>query len=166
MNSTTYPEIYRAHVELVPEQNVYELLQISLKDLLKRLIMTSNARAEESYETGKWNIKEMLQHLMDTERIFCYRALAIARGDTQALLSFDHDAYAKTVNPNGRKLRDIMDELKRLRATTIDLFKSFDRAALERSGVVGGNELMVKQILIVLIGHEMHHLKVLEEKYF
>lgn len=165
MNSDNYPDIYKSYVELVPEVNVYQLLEESTMDLLKSLMMTSNSKAERSYEEGKWNIKEVLQHLMDAERVFSYRALSIARGDTREHFSFDPDAFVKAAQPNARKLRDIMDEVRRLRLSTIDLFKSFDDEALDRTGIINGNELSVRQIIIIIIGHEMHHLNILSERY-
>lgn len=165
MNSDNFPENYKSIVELVPEVNVYQQMEESTKDLLKSLIMTSNSKAEQSYAPGKWNIKEVLQHLMDVERVFSYRALCIARGDRREHYRFDVESYAQLSHPNHRKLRDIMDEVRRLRISTIDLFKSFDDDALDRKGLINGEELSVKQLLIILIGHEMHHLRVLNEKY-
>lgn len=165
MKAEAYPEHYRTYIELLPNDDGLFLLADSSKDLIRSLIVTSNAKAETAYAEGKWTIKEVLQHLIDSERVFSYRALSIARGDTVELPAFDHDTYAQNINSNNRELRAIMEELKRLRLSTIDLFKSIGETGFNRTAIVSGEKISARQMLFILIGHEMHHAKIIKEKY-
>ncbi|MEQ8910068.1 MAG: DinB family protein [Vicingaceae bacterium] len=166
MKAETFPVYYHDYIKLVPEQtDPQELLDYSLKELFKSLAMVTEEKAEQAYAEGKWSIKDIVQHMIDTERIFCFRALAFARGEKQDIFGYDHNAYVNQAKANNRSLKAMLEELKRLRQSTKDLFESFDETMFARKGTANGKELSVEQIRLVIIGHEMHHLKVIESKY-
>jgi uncharacterized damage-inducible protein DinB len=165
MNPTNFPGYFKTYIEKVPEGALLESLQFSLNECMKSLVMIDDSKGNRAYAEGKWTIKELLQHMIDTERIFCFRALAFARGEKAEITGFDQDLYVKESNANQRSMKSILEEYKRLRASTIDLFQSFSDEAIKRKGVASNNELSVEQIGYVIIGHEMHHVSIIEERY-
>lgn len=165
MNHNFYPVYYHSYISKVPEGNPMDLFSMSLKELLSSLAMVSDQQANESYAEGKWSIKEILQHLIDTERIFSFRALAFARGDQNEIQGYDHEAYAEKSNANQRTLKSLLEELKELRTSTQTLFQSFSSEMLQQSGIANGQKLKVEQLQYIIIGHEMHHLSIIEQKY-
>ncbi len=108
----------------------------------------------------------MLGHLIDSERVFCYRAVAIARGEKQSLPGFEQDDYVNGGNFNSREFSDILEEYQKVREATIPLFKSFDEKVYDRRGVANENPLTVRAVLFLIPGHEKHHLNILKERYF
>lgn len=166
MNNPAPAVYYQNYIELVPKGNDPQaLFDYSLKELFKSLVMVTEDRASKGYEKGKWSIKDIVQHLIDTERIFGFRALSFARGEKTEIFGYDHEAYVNTAMANYRSLKSLMEELKRLRETTKDLFASFSDQALQQKGMANGHELSVQQLRLIIIGHELHHLKVIESKY-
>ena len=165
MNPTNFPGYFKTYIERVPEGDLIELLQHSLNECMKSLVMIDDQKGNTAYAEGKWSIKEVLQHIIDTERIFCYRALAFARGEQANIQGFDQDVYVNESFANQRSMKSILEEYKRLRASTIDLFQSFTEEARNRMGIASNNKLSVEQIGYVIIGHEMHHLAIIEERY-
>lgn len=165
METQHYPVYYHAYIERVPEGEIVDLLDFSLAESLKTLVMIPESKGEYRYESGKWSIKDVLQHLIDTERIFNFRALAFARGEKNEIAGYDHNAYVDHANANRRSLKSLLEEYRRLRASTIDLFKSFDQDQLKLKGKANGQTLSVAQIGYVIIGHEMHHVGIIEERY-
>ncbi|GAA4329527.1 DinB family protein [Flaviaesturariibacter amylovorans] len=123
------------------------------------------AKWDFAYAPGKWTIKELVQHLIDAERIFAYRALCFARGESAALPGFEEDDYVRTSEAGRRSPESILSELERLFASTDDLFASLSEEALERSGNANGNPIYVRAIGYIVSGHVLHHRAVLEERY-
>lgn len=166
MKVETFPVYYQNYIALVPEQEDPQfLLDYSLKELFKSLAMVNEEKANYAYAEGKWSIKDVVQHMLDTERIFCFRALAFARGEKLEIPGYDHDAYVLQANAKQRTLKSLLEELKRIRESTKDLFASFDEDMLKQKGKANGKELSVEQLRLIIIGHEMHHCNVLESKY-
>ena len=104
--------------------------------------------------------------MIDTERIFNYRALRFARNDSTELKGFDHDSYNENVEANSRNLQELLDEFKTVRASSISLYKSFSEEVLLRKGSASGNIISVRAIGFLISGHQKHHLKIFEERYF
>ncbi len=123
------------------------------------------ARGAFAYAAGKWTVKRLWQHVVDGERLFCYRALCIARGETASLPGFDEDLYAANDGSDGRLLADVIAEFAAVRAATVLLFRGFDAAAWQRRGLANGKPASVRSLPWVLAGHELHHLAVLRERY-
>lgn len=117
------------------------------------------------YAPEKWSIKELLCHMMDAERIFCYRALRFARNDATLLSGFEENDYAPQANAHGRTMQQLLTEMKNLRTSTIDLFASFTPEMLKRTGSANGNLISVVNLGYIVAGHETHHRNVLTERY-
>jgi hypothetical protein len=160
-----YAPYYEKYVLLVPAGDVVETLERQNADTLALLRSVPEDRAGESYEPGKWSIKEVVGHVIDTERIFTYRALRISRGDRTPLPGYEQDDYARAANFNARTLADISDDFSRVRAATVSLFRSFDAAAWQRRGVANDNEVSARAIAHITAGHELHHVGILRERY-
>lgn len=123
------------------------------------------AKSDHRYAPGKWSIKEVLQHLIDCERVFAYRALRFARNDSTDLHGFDEDAYAPAAEADRRTLEDLRREHAAVRAATIALFNSFTPAMLTRLGRANGNPFSVRALGWAIAGHELHHLDVIQQRY-
>src|SRR5690606_15187066 len=135
MNTIDFPEAYRDYIEKLPKGELIPLMELSLKELISSLAMVSEDQSNLAYAPGKWSVKDVLQHLIDTERIFCFRALSFARGDQNEIRSYDHDAYANEASANERSLKSLLEEMKQLRLTSIQLFNSFSPEMMQRQGV-------------------------------
>jgi DinB superfamily len=118
------------------------------------------------YAEGKWTIKQILQHLIDSERVLGYRSLCIGRNDPTELPSFDEEIFAATVNTKNRTLEEIVAEIKIVRTSTELLFESFDDTALRRSMTIYDNQMSVLAYGFAILSHQIHHLKIIEERYF
>ncbi len=122
-------------------------------------------RHEHRYAPGKWSVKEVYQHMIDTERIFGYRALCFARNDATPLPGFEENDYSPEARCDARAMHAIMREHDAVRASTVELFRSFDDIALLRTGMANNNRMSVRAIGWIIAGHAMHHMKVIEERY-
>jgi uncharacterized damage-inducible protein DinB len=142
-------------------QHLTDNLQM-VKDLFGRL---SEAKLTERFAEGEWNIKEILTHVIDDERIYAYRALRFARNDPTELPGFDQEAYVIESNANARTIEDILDEYDAVRRATITLFESFDDAMFTRSGVANGHVMSVRAAVYHIAGHELHHINSMKQNY-
>ena len=160
-------EYFQRYISLTDDVHVLEALQISLKELEDAPIQIWKALGDQTYAEGKWTVKDILQHDIDTERVFVYRITAIARADKQKLLSYDENDYAKNAQANRRKIEDLLEELILVRKGTIKLFESFTNEMLLQVGN-SYNDLQYSPLLLgfLLAGHQRWHFKVLEEKYY
>jgi uncharacterized damage-inducible protein DinB len=118
-----------------------------------------------AYAEGKWTLKEVLQHLIDTERIFAYRALAIARKDTTILPSFDENEYAANSKANERDWHSLTEEMHQVRACTRMLFNSFSDETLATTGKFSNNTSSVETLGLIIVGHFYHHVNIIKERY-
>ena len=125
----------------------------------------SEAQAEKPYADGKWSLKEMLLHQIDTERIFAYRALRFARGDGQDLPGFEQDDYVAYSDANQRSIASLLAEYDATRAATMALFETFSEAQLDRRGSANGGPTTVRALVYIVPGHERHHLNIIRERY-
>ena len=161
----TLPEFHKRYVQHVKDYDVLEAMKISSKETLGLVRSISEEMGEHRYAAGKWSIKELLCHMMDTERILAYRALRFARNDKTNLPGFEENDYAPQANANNRNIKQIADEMERLRQTTIDLFVNFTPEMLERKGLANNLELSVLNLGYIISGHESHHRAILKERY-
>lgn len=160
-----YNAYYRKYVSLVPDGDLLAQLQAQGAETVTLLRGVSEEKSTHAYAPGKWNVREVVGHLTDTERVFTYRALSFARGDTNALPSFDENAWAKTSNAGQRPIEDLVDEFIAVRAGTLALFDGFTPADLVRTGVASGNSVSVRALAWITAGHERHHVAILRERY-
>ncbi len=159
------PSYYHKYINLVMQEdllNAFTQNQQNLIDLLKSI---PNERWDYSYAEGKWSIKELVQHLIDAERIFCYRALCFARKDTVALPGFDENAYAMNSKANQRSKEELVQELQTVQQSSVAMFNSFDEEQLQASGIANNNSIYVLAIGFIIVGHAIHHKRILEERY-
>lgn len=155
---------YDKYVSLVPSGNVVGLLEQQPPETVA-LFKSLSAKADFRYAPGKWSVKEMLGHLNDTERIMSYRALRIARGDKTPLAGFEQDDYIRDGNFGQRTLADLLDEFLAVRQATVALFRHVDAESGARTGVANNSPASVRALAYIIAGHELHHRKVLQEKY-
>ena len=162
---SSVPQFYKRYVEHVKDMDVLDALRESNKATLEMIRQLPESKGEFRYEPGKWSIKELLVHMMDAERIFAYRALRFSRNDKTPLHGFEENDYAPEANAHSRTLSSIADEMERLRAVNIDLFKSFTPEMLQRIGNASKVDLSVLHLGYIIAGHERHHQQVLKERY-
>jgi uncharacterized damage-inducible protein DinB len=163
--SSEYAPFYAGYVASVPEGDVVALLRQSGRELLDTLATVPEDRGGFRYAEGKWSIREVIGHMIDGERIFTYRALRIARGDTTPLPAFDENEYAKTAGSDARTLSNLARELGAVRESSVQLFESLPDDAWGRSGVASGKNISVRALAYITAGHAMHHLRILRERY-
>jgi hypothetical protein len=161
----TLPEFHKRYVLHVKDYDVLEAMKISSKETLSLVRSIPEKKGEYRYAMGKWSIKELLCHMMDTERILAYRALRFARNDNTNLPGFEENDYAPEANAKNRDIKQIADEMERLRITTIDLFANFTPEMLTRKGLANNLELSVLNLGYIIPGHESHHRSILKERY-
>lgn len=162
---TEYNPFYAGYIEMAKNVNMLEELEICLHEFIKFVQNVPLDKFDFRYEEGKWTIKEIIQHVIDTERIFSYRALRISRNDKTALAGFDENEYVANTEAKDRHLQSLLTELSLVRQGTIALFKSFSPAQLERIGVASSSTISVRAIGFILIGHQKHHQEIFEERY-
>jgi hypothetical protein len=165
LNLETIPPFYKNYVKQIDEPDMLQALRISGHRMLELVHSIPDNQADFAYAPGKWTVRELLCHIMDAERIFCYRALRFARNDKTPLSGFEENDYAPQANASGRSLQKIASEMSHLRASTIDLFESLTPEMLTRKGTANKNELTVVAIGFIISGHETHHRKILQERY-
>lgn len=155
-----------AYIEKVPtDRPVLEHLRAQL-DATKSFIASLPAeKLMHRYAPGKWTIKEILVHVIDFERIVSYRALRIARTDSTPLPGYEQDQYTPASRANERSIENILDEYEKVRLSSVALFASFDEESLRRVGTASDHPLSVRAAIYQAAGHELHHLKVIKEKY-
>jgi uncharacterized damage-inducible protein DinB len=156
---------FRTYVQEAGNVNLIEELEISLHDFIKFVQDIPMDKFDYRYAEGKWTIKEIIQHIIDTERIFAYRALRFSRNDTTALSSFDENSYVDNTNANRRGLQDLLTELSAVRHSNLLFYKSLSEEQLKRIGTASNNQISVRALGFVIIGHQKHHQKVFQERY-
>jgi uncharacterized damage-inducible protein DinB len=160
-----YNPYYDRYISLVPDGDLLELLQRQGGETVTLLRDISEEQSRFAYAPGKWTIREVLGHLTDAERVFTYRALTFARGDTAALPSFEENAWAEVSNATHRSIQDHIDDFIAVRAATLALFRGFTPADFARAGTASGNHITVRALAYITAGHERHHTQVLRERY-
>ncbi len=166
-NADEYAPYTIMYIGLLPDDG---LIIKHLKENLEASINFIRTIPEEllaiPHAEGEWTIKEILVHIIDDERIYCYRALRYARNDSTELPGFEQDEYVPFSKANDRDLADILEELFAVRLATITLFKNLDDEALLRRGVGSGNLMSVRAAAYHIAGHELHHIQSIKENYF
>lgn len=167
INKNEYHPYYETYIGPLAErkESISELLEISGQSFVDMLLTLPEEKEEYRYAEGKWTIKELIQHIADTERIFQNRALRFARKDATPLPGFDHDNYNSVANANSRTIQSLIDELIAVRQASITLFGSFSEEMLLEMGEANGNPISVRAIGYLISGHAMHHQRVFEERY-
>ena len=161
-----YPEYFGKYISQVTEEDLYDAFKIQLPKIESFLHGVDEEKANFAYAHGKWTLKQLLQHMIDGERIFGYRALCFARKETVSLPSFEENEYAENSKANERSWKSLSNEFINLRISTQDLFKSFSDEMLQLKGTANNNTISVLSIGYTIIGHVYHHIKVVQERYW
>ena len=161
-----YAEFYANYVSKVPGTDVLSVLESQRLQMVQLFAGRSERDGSFRYAAGKWTVKEVLGHITDTERIFTYRALRIARGDQTPLPGFEQDDFVKNGAFSERTLADLADEFALVRSASLALFRSFPEQAWPRRGVASQKEVTVRALAFITAGHQIHHRIILEERYF
>ncbi|MFH6991414.1 DinB family protein [Flavobacterium sp. FlaQc-48] len=162
---TEYSGPFANYVQEAGEINLIEELEISLHDFIRFVQNIPLDKFDYRYAEGKWTIKDIVQHLIDSERIFAYRALRFSRNDKTALPGFEENDYADNTNANGRSIQELLTELSAVRHSTLLFFKSLTEEQIKRIGTASTHQLSVRALGFVIIGHQKHHQKVFQERY-
>ena len=160
-----FAPFYAGYVQQVPDGDIVEALIGGAEISAALLGDLPDDLASRAYAPGKWTLKEVVLHCADTERIFAYRALRIARGDTTPLPGFDENAYTPLSGAASRTLEDILDELQSVREASVTLFSGLPSEAWTRRGMASGKEVSVRGIAWITAGHLLHHLGVIQDRY-
>jgi hypothetical protein len=160
-----YPEYYNQYLPFVKEGDIITILEEQSIYVQKFIASIPEEKGDSTYGFGKWTIKEIFGHLIDTERILTYRALTIARRDKQPMPGYDQDDYVKNAKFYKKTLKELADEMLLLRAANLKFFKSFDEEDLMQRGIANEFEFSVRAILYILAGHELYHINFIKENY-
>ncbi|TCK69222.1 DinB family protein [Winogradskyella wandonensis] len=160
-----YNAYYQPYINLTTNKDVITGLKDNLDAVVRFYKSLPKAKEEYAYAEGKWTPKDILLHIIDTERIFSYRALRIARGDKTEMAGFEQDDYVLSGEANKRDLKSLIKEYIAVRNSTITLFNSFNDEALKALGKASGSNISVRAIGYIITGHENHHNKVIQERY-
>jgi uncharacterized damage-inducible protein DinB len=160
-----YAEYYRTYTKRVPEGEILELMDSELEATLKVLASVPAERETYRYEAGKWSIRETVGHMVDTERTFAYRALWFARDVGLPLPGMEQDEWAAVSNAHDRPLAELAAEFAAARRSHREMFAGFDDEAATRRGIASGVSFSVRSIAWILVGHEIHHRGILQERY-
>ena len=160
-----YPDFYAGYLETLENIQLLEGLEISLHEFIRFVQNIPMDKFDYRYAKDKWTIKEIIQHLIDCERIFNYRALRFSRNDKTELPGFDENNYVNNTAGNLRTIQDLLTELAVVRQSTLSLFKSFSQDQLIRTGVASNKEISVRAIGFIIMGHQKHHQNIFQQRY-
>ncbi|CAN5840792.1 DinB family protein [soil metagenome] len=161
----TYPAYFDNYISQVKEEDLKDAFR-NQQDIVDHFFYSiPEEKTMVGYATGKWTLKEVLQHIIDTERIFNYRALAFARKEKTSLPGFDENNYAANSKANARSWKNLCDELKAVRSSTTFLYDSFSMEMLNHPGIANNNPTTVLAMGFINVGHLTHHKRIVEERY-
>jgi uncharacterized damage-inducible protein DinB len=161
-----YAPYYDRYIALVRGDDILGTLDQQRRETMLLLSGRDEEEGDFRYAPGKWSAKEVLGHVCDTERVFAYRALRISRADATPLAGFEQDDYVRNGPFANRTLSDLVEDFIAVRRATLSLLRNLDEAAWTRRGIANKNEVTVRALAFIIAGHELHHRRILEEKYF
>ena len=162
---TDFEKYIQRYLDLIPSENWLEELKKSGEKTISLFSFLTEEQSKFAYAEGKWTLKEVLLHLSDTERVFQYRILAFARGEKSELPGFDEENYAANSFANGRSLESLLEEYELVRKSSQILLETLSPTVLSNIGIANGNQISVETICKLIVGHNIHHLNVMEERY-
>lgn len=159
-------ELYvKTYTDLIPSEDWLREMKNVFDETANLYQSLTEEKSNFRYEKTKWSLKMLLEHLTDTEKIFCYRALRFSRKDTIELPGFDEELYAKNGNANNQSLNEVLEEFRLTRLLTLTFFKKLNSEQLLSKGKANGNELSVETIGKLIVGHNIHHLNIIKKLY-
>jgi len=163
--SNEYSSFNATYIQVLDNVNLIEELEICLHDFIRFVQNIPMDKFDYRYAEGKWTIKEMIQHIIDAERIFSYRAMRISRNDQTPLPGFEENSYIENTNAAARNIQGLLTELSAVRQSTLLLFKSLTEEQLQLMGTVSESAVSVRAIGFLVIGHQKHHQRIFQELY-
>ncbi len=163
--STEHSPYLSRYIDLVPEEDVVGAVEWQGRETAALLARLSEEKAAFRYAPEKWSVKQVIGHVTDAERVFAYRLMSIARGETRLLAGFDEQEYVRHANFDDRSLADLVDDLVAMRRSTVILLRGLADDTWTRVGTANENRISVRALAYTIVGHERHHLKVLRERY-
>lgn len=163
--SSEYPPYAEGYISRVPNGDIVGILSQQLEETLALIRSIPDARHDWRYAEGKWSVKELIGHVIDSERIFAYRALRFGRGDSTELSGFEQDDYVRGGGFGQRSLSGLAEEYGHVRRATISLLANLDDEAWSRRGSANNNEVSVRALAFIIAGHERHHVEILRTRY-
>lgn len=160
-----YGAFYQDYIDLIRSENVMQTLVEQGQKMYSLIQQLSSEEANYRYADDKWSVREVIGHLIDTERVMAYRAMCISRGEQTSLPGFDQDKYVKEGNFSERDLQNLSAEYDAQRNANISLFNSLSRQQMLRTGTANDNRVSVRALAYIIAGHERHHINILQEKY-
>jgi hypothetical protein len=159
------PEFYQPYIKAIPDLPLIDSLEENGEAFDVLLSSINEQKGLHRYADDKWTVKEVIQHIIDSERIFIYRALRFCRGDQTDLHGFDQNEYVENSDSNSRSVKSLQEEFKWLRSSTISFFRGLNERQLSRKGIANGFEFTVNAMGYLTVGHLAHHMKILKERY-
>ena len=160
------PEFYRPYFKGIgEEEGIIELLERSGSECSELIGSLPEEKGSFRYAEGKWSIKDLVQHVIDAERVFAYRVMRFARNDKTDLPGFEQDDYVEIASADRRTLQDLLSEFETLRRSTLHLFSGLTGEDLKRTGTANGFEMSVEMVGYIISGHLLHHLRIIRERY-
>ncbi len=160
-----FDSYYKRYISLVEDGDVIATLDNQIAETLALLEKIDEEKAGFRYADGKWSVKELLGHIIDTERIFAYRALRIARGDATPIEGYEQDDYIENAEFDNCRLADLAEEFALCRKSNVFMFKGLSEAAWHRRGIANKREITVRALAYISAGHELYHVNILKERY-
>ncbi|WP_323756572.1 DinB family protein [Roseivirga sp.] len=160
-----YNPFYQTYISQLEGHNVLERINEQKAEMTALFNSISEEKSNTAYAEGKWTIKEVLNHINDVERIFTYRALAIARGDKQSLPGMDQDSYQAAATNPSRPLTSYLAEFEAIRSASILFFENLREDETMKEGTASGNKVTVRALAAMTVGHAAHHIQIIKERY-
>jgi len=160
-----YGPYYGTYISKVPDGDLHQLLARQMEETCAMLSKVPESEADAAYAPGKWTVKEVAGHIVDTERIMAYRLLRVSRGDSTPLPGFEQDDYVKGGNFRSRTLASLIEEFRLARASTLALLRNLDGSTFTRRGIADGKPVSARALAYIIAGHERHHVGILNERY-
>lgn len=162
---TDYEKYVQEYLSLIPTKNWLEEMKNTLNETLEIYSSLTEEQGNFKYAHGKWTLKKLLEHLTDTEKIFSYRALRFARKDQTELVGFNENLYAENGTANQQQLNTLLEEFQLNRQLSLIFFGKLTQEQLLQKGKANGNETSVETIAQLIVGHNIHHLNIIKERY-
>ena len=160
-----FPSYFEKYIDLVSEGSLEDALNKQIEDTSALLSGISEKQANYRYALDKWTLKEVIGHITDTERIMSYRLLRIARGDQSPLAGYDDESYVKEAAFHSCSLPDLLKDFSAVRQSTVSLVRSLPEDVWSRKGIANNSEISVRALAYIIAGHELHHVKIIKDKY-
>ncbi len=163
--SNEYSPYYEGYIKAVGNQDIIRKLKNQQNEIDDFLAEIPEEKYEYAYAEGKWTVKQLIGHLIDTERVMAYRAMRIARNDQTALPGFDQDLYVENLDLSKRTYMDLVDEFLLMRQANLYFYKSLSESDFRKKGTASDNTISVGALLYIIAGHVEHHFNILKQRY-